>query len=101
MQSIDLLNVAFENPRSLANAAKTKPQDGPPADMYNTPDRMTGLASAKTLAELRPHRRWNFVRVNVPYLEFLQSRDHLIQLMQPNNTIMDLASWHASEYGEG
>jgi hypothetical protein len=91
-QSIDLLNVAFENPRSLANAAKNKPQDASKVNMYDTPDRMTGLASAKILAELRPHRHWNFVRIDVPYQVFLQRRDRLIQLMQPNNTIMDLVS---------
>lgn len=90
-QSIDLLNVAFENPRSLANAAKAKPATSSGhANMYDTPDRLTGLASAAILKTLRPIRKWNFVQVDVPYQEFTEARDHLIQLMQPSNTIMDL-----------
>lgn len=89
-QSIDLLNVAFENPRSLANAAK----QGSSHDQtrtYTTPDRTTGLATWQELRALRPERTWNFVQVNVPYAEFQDHRQHIIDLMVPNNTTMDLS----------
>jgi hypothetical protein len=32
------------------------------------------------------------VRVDVPYAEFLATKDHIIQMMKPNNTVMDLVS---------
>ena len=84
-QTIDLLNVAFENPRAIANAAKQ-------SSAFSTPDRITGLASHAELISLRPHRNWQLIQVNVPYSEFLYERAHIVNLMLPNNTTMDLVS---------
>jgi hypothetical protein len=58
-EPIDLLNVAFENPRSL----KAKQRDlGATIDTYDVPDRQTGLEQLDELRLIYPNRRWNFVR---------------------------------------
>ena len=88
-QTIDLLNVAFENPRKTANASQNV--NGASTD-YLTPDRQTGLQTLQELRRLRPEREWNFVQVNVPYAEFLEHRAHIVELMWPNDTAMDLVS---------
>jgi len=58
-EPIDLLNVAFENPRSLK--AKQKNSEGA-IDVYDVPDRQTGLEQLEELRSMYPHRKWNFVR---------------------------------------
>lgn len=58
-QQIDLLNVAFENPRL---AAQNKGLDI--AKLYEMcPDRITGRQSFTELTTSCPGRRWNFVAV--------------------------------------
>lgn len=57
-----------------------------------TPDRLTGLGTYQELKTLRPKRKWNFVQVNVTYATFLARRQHIVDLMYPNNTAMDLVS---------
>ncbi|KAH7345073.1 asparagine synthase-domain-containing protein [Rhizoctonia solani] len=103
-EPIDLLNVGFENPRTLGapqnkaiQAAKVQRKrdkkerkkgmyapetpsalstpvisespksESPKTGMYDVPDRLTGLKQLEELRRLCPHRRWNFVCVNVPY----------------------------------
>jgi asparagine synthetase B (glutamine-hydrolysing) len=58
-EPIDLINVAFENPRTVA-AHKTKPED-----VYSVcPDRVTGLAGWKELkTRSLGARRWRFLEV--------------------------------------
>lgn len=76
-EPIDLLNVAFENPRKVLVQAegnigglpkrekKQKLRD--PRDYstigvtYNVPDRLTGLQELEELRRLSPGRTWNFV----------------------------------------
>lgn len=83
---IDLLNVAFENPRIHKNLA----QDGPSA--YELcPDRITGRASVKELSQTCPGRPWRFVAVNVPYSEFQMHKATVVSLIHPHNTEMDLS----------
>ncbi|SCZ89096.1 BZ3500_MvSof-1268-A1-R1_Chr1-1g00952 [Microbotryum saponariae] len=87
-EGIDLINVAFENPRSIQSMARTKEREGSgkkkkkdrrkdgeelkveeggvdlgnkEVSIYDVPDRLTGKASWKELRRLRPKRRWNFV----------------------------------------
>ena len=75
-ESIDLLNVAFENPRKmqLKNGGKNgrrnkrpEPQadfqgnDTANLDPYAVPDRLTGLEEVEELRRLCPGRKWNFV----------------------------------------
>ncbi|KAG8873946.1 hypothetical protein FRB97_006334 [Tulasnella sp. 331] len=88
-EPIDLLNVAFENPRVLkANTSqiskKTSTQkkrdvqedvlDSQPEaatqageGMYDVPDRLTGLEQLEELRRICPDRLWHFVEVDVPY----------------------------------
>ena len=59
-ESIDLINVAFENPRTVA-AQRVKPED-----IYNVcPDRITGRAGWEELQRLSAdgQRNWRFVEV--------------------------------------
>ena len=82
-EPIDLLNVAFENPRKIAvkvegnvyalpkREKKQKLRD--PLDYstvkvtYDVPDRLTGLQEVEELRRLCPNRVWNFLEINVPY----------------------------------
>ncbi|KAI9489014.1 asparagine synthase-domain-containing protein [Zychaea mexicana] len=109
-EPIDLLNVAFENPRSQ-NAKQQKKASGDggttntaTATVYNTPDRVTGRASVEELRKIAPERTWHFVEINVPYSEAMTYREHIINLMHPLDTVMDLsiamALWFASR-GKG
>jgi len=80
-EPIDLLNVAFENPRKKANGqnsnrgkkGKTSTKDhterheevvSDPSVSYLVPDRKTGLEGLAELRRLCPNRTWNFVRHN-------------------------------------
>lgn len=76
-EPIDLLNVAFENPRKRAknqnpNRKKGKPNfktraerhedvTSDPPTSYLVPDRETGLEGLAELRRLCPRRIWNFV----------------------------------------
>lgn len=77
-EPIDLLNVAFENPRkrakilnqNLKKKGKSNVEDrtergqdvvSDHAASYLVPDRETGLEGVAELRQLCPHRIWNFV----------------------------------------
>ncbi|KAJ9091815.1 hypothetical protein QFC20_007546 [Naganishia adeliensis] len=88
-EPIDLLNVAFENPRAIANATweraerqrlaakrkqkgKEKATDAqeteePCAGVYDVPDRMTGRETVAELRRIHPEREWRFVEIDVEY----------------------------------
>ncbi|CAE7133023.1 unnamed protein product [Rhizoctonia solani] len=121
-EPIDLLNVGFENPRTLGvpqnkalQAAKVQKKrtkkerkkglyapetpltistpvtnEIKTAGTYDVPDRLTGLQQLEELRRLCPHRKWNFVCVNVPYEECKQEEPKVMALMNPSNTVMDL-----------
>jgi asparagine synthetase B (glutamine-hydrolysing) len=97
-EPIDLFNVSFENPRQLK--AKTVNE----SSKYDTPDRITGRMGASELIRLYPSRQWRFVEINVPYEEAMAQKQHIIDLMNPLYTVMDLsiamAFWFASR-GKG
>lgn len=89
-EPIDLLNVAFENPR----VHKRPIDDAHAADFspYELcPDRITGRASFEELQQCCPNRQWRFVAVNIPYSETLAHRAEIISLIHPHNTEMDLS----------
>jgi len=74
-EPIDLLNVAFENPRSLqAQTPKAKKTavvplegvTGSPQDTYSVPDRITGIQELEELRRSAPDRIWNFASVSSP-----------------------------------
>ncbi|CAE6480869.1 unnamed protein product [Rhizoctonia solani] len=135
-EPIDLLNVGFENPRTLGvpqnkafQAAKVQKKlnkkerkkglyapetsaaplprviDEPPKPgTYDVPDRLTGLQQLEELQRLCPHRKWNFVCVNVPYEECKREEPKVMALMHPSNTVMDLSLANALYFasrGEG
>ncbi|KAK3824593.1 MAG: asparagine synthase-domain-containing protein [Benniella sp.] len=119
-EAIDLLNVGFENPRSVkAKAAeealalkRLKKQGAGSVDgstsqsartvdsTFNVPDRVTGYESLAELRRIAPHRHWNFVEVNVPFEEANARRSEILERMAPLDTVMDLsiamAFWFAS-----
>lgn len=99
-EPIDLLNVAFENPRVAAAAAaiNTNQQKHPsspspsPISIYeNCPDRITGRSAFNELQETCPDRAWRFIAIDIPYTETLTHRDLVKRLMRPHNTEMDLS----------
>lgn len=99
-EPIDLLNVAFENPRvAAAAAAKGEAAAGGSAavtpttgGIYETcPDRITARAALTELQTTCPNRQWRLVAINIPYSETLTHREHIKRLMKPHNTEMDLS----------
>lgn len=99
-EPIDLLNVAFENPRKLvsrnngdkskrrkvkyADATELQHLSGDRSAMYNVPDRLSGLEELEELRQTCPGRQWNFVRIR-----FLLDRafSYLIQFNRSKLTL--------------
>jgi len=102
-QGIDLINVAFENPRVVSHLQKGA--NGAATDVYEAcPDRITGRKSFAELQRVCPGRAWRFVAVNVPYAETVSHRSAVVSLMHPHNTEMDLSIAYAlyfSARGQG
>jgi asparagine synthetase B (glutamine-hydrolysing) len=87
-EPIDLINVAFQNPRIHKEVDDNKES----ASIYEMcPDRITGRASYAELQVTCPEREWRFVAVNIPYTETSEHRQKVISLMHPHNTEMDLS----------
>lgn len=88
-EPIDLLNVAFENPRAIANATRERAErqrlaakrkqkgkekatdaqeiEEPCAGVYDVPDRVTGRETVAELRRIHPEREWRFVEIDVEY----------------------------------
>ncbi|KAI8453699.1 asparagine synthase-domain-containing protein [Phakopsora pachyrhizi] len=91
-ESIDLLNVAFENTQLISNNHQTKriqkdseksTADNHDSDTtFDVPDRQTGERSWRELSKLTPGRDWRF---------YLEHKEKIIKLMRPNLTVMDLS----------
>ncbi|GAA6014243.1 hypothetical protein JCM11491_005012 [Sporobolomyces phaffii] len=77
----DETNDEFPLPKSSSSSSS----------IYDVPDRVTGLETYGELERVRPDRRWNFVKVDVPYHEMLLHRDTVVDLMYPQDTVMDLS----------
>lgn len=91
-EPIDLLNVAFENPRVAAAAKLNKNAPPSPLSIYeNCPDRITGRSAHAELTKTCPGRTWRFVAIDIPYSECLAHRDQVKRLMRPHNTEMDMS----------
>ena len=91
---VDLLNVAFENPRVIkAAATNNAPQlDSTISSPYLIcPDRITGLSSHAELLRVCSDRTWRFVSIDIPYSETLAHRPQIISLIHPHDTEMDLS----------
>ncbi|MCJ1296462.1 hypothetical protein MMC34_008028 [Xylographa carneopallida] len=94
--SIDLLNVAFENPRVIAAAnaltAQNKQHVRPITAPYGQcPDRVTGLSSCAELREICSDRIWRLVSIDIPYFETLAHRGQIVSLIRPHDTEMDFS----------
>ncbi|KJZ78379.1 hypothetical protein HIM_02417 [Hirsutella minnesotensis 3608] len=99
-QAIDLISVAFENPRLAAqHHANSQP------NLYELcPDRITGRKSFQELTEVCPKRSWRLVTVDVPFTLALSHRKAVVELMHPHNTEMDLSiafALYFASRGEG
>jgi asparagine synthetase B (glutamine-hydrolysing) len=88
-EPIDLLNVAFENPRAIANATRERAEkqrlaakrkqkgkeratdvegiEEPCLGVYDVPDRLTGRETLAELRRIHPEREWRFVEIDVQY----------------------------------
>lgn len=88
-EPIDLLNVAFQNPR--IHKAANDDAEAFEAALESCPDRITGRASYAELCKVCPDRQWRFVAINIPYTEFIEHQETVITLMHPHNTEMDLS----------
>lgn len=75
--SIELVNVAFENPRV--------------GEGFDTPDRLLGRSTFRELTHLSTQNRLLFKEVNVPYAETLEHREGVRALMYPSTSVMDLS----------
>lgn len=91
-EPIDLLNVAFENPRLQRNKREST-KEGNAYELC--PDRITGRTSYTELTRVCPSRSWSFVTIDIPYSETQQHRETVISLMHPHNTEMDLSICNA------
>ena len=88
-QEIDLLNVAFENPRVVRAARGNSSKSTSPYALC--PDRITGLSSYSELKRICIGRVWRFVHIDIPYAETLAHRPQITSLIYPHNTEMDLS----------
>ncbi|KAL5334716.1 asparagine synthase-domain-containing protein [Aspergillus crustosus] len=88
-ETIDLLNVAFENPRVVAAAANGS--EATVSAYENCPDRITGRAAFAELQRICPARNWRFVAIDIPYAVTITHRDTVKRLVRPHNTEMDLS----------
>ncbi|KAG1783721.1 asparagine synthase-domain-containing protein [Suillus placidus] len=108
-EPIDLLNVAFQNPRKIqvqtdgnigAIPKREKKRQLKAAEIngsmkehtsYMVPDRVTGLQEVEEFKRICPGRIWNFVEVDVPYEESQAARAAVEAIMFPGRTVMDLS----------
>ena len=92
-EPIDLLNVAFENKR--VNASNIN------KDIYNVPDRLTSRQGLQELNIKHPTREFRLIEINIPFIDSKSAQDTIMELSNPNNTVMDLsislAFWFASK----
>ena len=118
---VDLLNVAFENPRSNpsknTNVPKAKRKKnrgidcrnimaericntdepgGPVCNtqlrgVYDVPDRLTAIQGYNELKERYPRRKFRLIQIDVPYNEMCEHRCRIMELCHPSNTVMDFS----------
>ncbi|KAI1112805.1 asparagine synthase-domain-containing protein [Nemania sp. NC0429] len=89
-QGLDLINVAFENPRQVALQAKQPHLRA--SDIYETcPDRVTGRKAFAELQSSCPGRCWRFIAVNVRFGEAMAHKKKVLSLIYPHDTEMDLS----------
>ncbi|KAI0485150.1 asparagine synthase-domain-containing protein [Xylariaceae sp. FL0804] len=89
-QGIDLINVAFENPRQVTLEQRQPHLQA--ADKYEgCPDRATGRKAFEELQAACPGRYFRFIAVNVSFEEAMLHKRQIVSLMYPHDTEMDLS----------
>ena len=89
---IDLLNVAFENPRIVTAAGRSLTgSDKFQCPFSQCPDRKSALSSYHQLVRMRPQRQWRLILIDVPYVEASAHKTPVSNLIYPHNTEMDLS----------
>ena len=86
-EPIDLLNVAFQNPRIHGES----PSAGDVTPYESCPDRITARRSLSELQSVCTRRSFRLVAINVPFTETQSHRNVVLSLMQPHDTEMDLS----------
>ncbi|KAA8906688.1 hypothetical protein TRICI_005111 [Trichomonascus ciferrii] len=95
-ETVDLLNVAFENKRVGGG--------------YNTPDRKLGKRSwleleARSRSKYgRSSKRFRFIEIDVPFDEMMEHRPIVQHLMWPKDSVMDLSialAFYFASRGQG
>lgn len=81
---IDLLNVAFHNPR--VHGASPTPQA-----YHACPDRVTARSTYIELLRICSDRPWRLIEINIAYTETLAHRGIVKSLIAPHDTEMDLS----------
>ena len=94
-QDIDLLNVAFENPRIVQAAGASQLSQTACSPYSICPDRITGHSSYSELLAICPGRTWRFVSIDIPYMDTQAHRSRVVSLIHPHNTEMDLSIGYA------
>lgn len=85
---VHLINVAFEHPSLLANLKKSQADE----EYWRAiSDRQAGWAGFAELKRLLPGIDFKFHEKNVTLSEYSSSRQYILQLCNPNRTVMDLS----------
>ncbi|XP_071542024.1 asparagine synthetase domain-containing protein 1 isoform X1 [Panulirus ornatus] len=96
-ESVDLLNVAFmqrvsQNVKTsnISGEKNISKSETNPLVNYEVPDRISGKQCWQKLQEIRPHRKWNFVEINVTADELAKERESVIcHLVAPLTSVLD------------
>lgn len=90
-EPIDLLNVAFENPRIHSSSNSMNDEDYMSSPYEQCPDRITARSSLFELQTQCRDRKWRLIDINVPFAETELHRPTIVSLMRPHRTEMDLS----------
>ena len=67
-----------------------------------SPDRLAAISAFERLCKVQSKRRWNLICCDISPTELEKYKQHVIQLMAPARTLMDItiscALWFASRY---
>ena len=85
---VDLINVAFEQ----AGLMKSLKLNEVKTSYYESvPDRIGGRLAYSELKGLYPNVLINFIALNINRIQYETEKDYVIELLQPNRTVMDLS----------
>ncbi|PWN39473.1 hypothetical protein IE81DRAFT_326514 [Ceraceosorus guamensis] len=93
-QPIELLTVAFANPRKLASTRSKCVTEGHQAESratFDTPDRLTARRGVQELRGINPQREWRLIEIDVEAQEYEDHKQDVMHLMYPSSSVMDLS----------